>query len=181
MKTQRSIFLISIAIFSTTFFSSLSYAAETQVKTAMQTKSGLFKKLSDVRIDQIVELPYNISLISNIGKQVQVHNISEMQTNSNVLPEPRSLSDEFKSSFEYYNQREVLKTLSYKVGKGVCNYMEAVKVSDILVCFRKASENSSFLAPISKSGPRCVTTTSRLSHCYIFAHRVDDVVKAISE
>jgi len=59
--------------------------------------------------------------------------------------------------------------------------MEAIKVSDILVCYRKAQENSSLLAPISKSGPRCVTTMSKLDHCYIFAHQIDEVLKAIEE
>jgi hypothetical protein len=173
MKSFKTISLISFVL----FFCSTSYAASADKQ--MQTKTQLFKKLSDVNIDQVVELPYNFSLVSKIGKQVQVHNISKMQ--SGVLPEPTSLVEEFNSSFEYYNQREVLKSFSYRVGKGSCAYMEAIKVSEVLVCYRRAQENTSVLAPISRSGPKCVTTMSRLTHCYIFAHQIDDVLKAISE
>jgi hypothetical protein len=139
----------------------------------------LFKKLSDAGIDQIVELPYNRSLIANIGDQVQVHNISEMQDTPMQKPQPKSLSEVFRNSFEYNNQREVLPSLTYKVGSGKCAYMEAVKVSDVLVCYRRARVNSSVLAPISNRGPKCTTAMTQLSHCYIFAHKVDEVVRAM--
>ncbi|MGH1467821.1 MAG: hypothetical protein ACRBBP_02945 [Bdellovibrionales bacterium] len=58
--------------------------------------------------------------------------------------------------------------------------MEAIKVSEILVCYRKARENSSMLAPVSRYGPKCTTAMAQLSHCYIFAHNVDEVVRAIT-
>ncbi len=145
-----------------------------------QGMTQLFKKLSDAGIDKIVELPYNKSLVANIGKQVKVHNIVEMQDSPMRRPEPKSLLEEFQDSFEYYNEREVLPSLTYKVGDGNCAYMEAIKVNDVLVCYRRASENFSMLAPVHKYGPRCTTASSSLSHCYIFAHNVDEVVRAIA-
>lgn len=149
-------------------------------KSPYPNLTQLFSKLSDAGIDQVVELPYNKSLISQIGKQVKVHNIVEMQNGHLRRPEPQSLLEGFNASFEYHNQREVLPKLTYKVGKNSCAYMEAIKVSSILVCYRKARENSSMLAPVSRSGPRCTTAMAPLSHCYIFAHRVDEVIKALS-
>ena len=92
MKAFKNISLIGLVL----LFTSTSYASVTE----MRTKAQLFKRLSDVNIDQIVELPYNFSLVSKIGKQVKVHNISQMHTG--LLPEPTSLLEEFNNSFEYY-------------------------------------------------------------------------------
>lgn len=145
-----------------------------------QTKVNLFSKLSEAGINQIVELPYNESLISKLGDKVKVHNIVDMQNDPQTLPEPTSLRNEFQASFKYYTERKVIPSLTYKVGEDSCAYMEAVKVSDILVCYRKARSNFSALAPVHLIGPQCTTVMAELSHCYIFAHQVDDVVRAIS-
>ena len=114
-------------------------------------------------------------------QQVKVHDIEEMQDRPGVLPEPTNLLEEFNSSFESYGDRRVLPALSYKMGRGECNYMEAVKVSEVLVCFRRAHENASLLAPVNRygNGEACTTAAAPLSHCYIFAHQVDDVVAAL--
>jgi|GEM_PF-6881287 len=159
------------------FLSFTAFAAQ----GAYPNKTHLFSKLNQAGIDQVVELPYNKSLISNIGKQVKVYNIHEMESLAPHIPEAKDLGESFADAEEEHLQRNVLVKLTYKVGTGECEFMEAYKVSDVLVCYRKAYINDSFLAPISGRGPRCVTTTSRLSHCYIFAHRVDEVLRALSK
>lgn len=144
-------------------------------------KTELFQKLSNAGIDQVVELPYNKSLLANIGRQVKIHNIDKMQYKPDHLPKPKSLKEEFNQAFEYEADRNVIPSLTYRIGEGDCEYMEAVKISETLVCYRKAHQNSSMLAPVQNyNQSRCTTQLTDLSHCYIFAHSVDDVIRAIS-
>ncbi len=142
----------------------------------LRNKTQLFQRLSDAGIDQIIELPYNPSLIGAMAGQVRVHNIVEMQDHPNRLPEPTGLVQEYNASNEYYTQRQVLPQLSYRTGDGECQYKEAVKVNDILVCYKSAMHRHIRI----NTGPRCTTVESRLSYCVVFAHNVDDVVRAIS-
>ncbi|NQZ20059.1 MAG: hypothetical protein HRT44_12505 [Bdellovibrionales bacterium] len=147
--------------------------------SGLPTKTQLFQKLSDVNIDQVIEIPYNSSLLANLYSQVQVHNIAEMQDSPNRLPESRSILEEYNDSYEYHADREVVSELTYKRGQSRCSYYEAVKVSDTLVCYKPARSNSSALAG-NLPGPACTTVLQRLSHCFIFAHNVDDVIQAIT-
>ncbi len=63
-----------------------------------QNITQFFKKLSDAGINQVVELPYNKSLLASIGKQTKIHNIAEMQETPMRRPEPKSLMGEFRDS-----------------------------------------------------------------------------------
>ncbi len=142
----------------------------------LRNKTQLYQRLSDAGIDKIIELPYNPSLIGAMAGQVRVHNILRMQDVPNRLPEPTGLLQEYHSSNSSYPRRQVLPQLSYRTGNGECQYKEAIKVNDILVCYKSAMERHIRI----NTGPRCTTVESRLSYCVVFAHNVDDVVRAIS-
>ena len=145
-----------------------------------ESRGELFQKLADVGIDQVIELPYNRSMISKFGRQVRLHNIANMTHGQ--LPEPTNLREEFESSHESPMQREIKQALSYKVGKGRCDFMEAVKVSETLVCYKRAEatpmlgRSRTYMTIVSG----CMTAMSQLSSCFVFAHNVDDVVTALS-
>ncbi len=145
-------------------------------RSGFKSRTELFQQLSDAGIDQVIELPYNPSLIGAIAGQVKIHNILEMQDHPSELPRPSGLMDQYLSSHEYYSDRETIPALTYRTGNGLCSYKEAIKLNDVLVCYVGAVPRSIHIA----RGPACTTAASRLSHCYVFAHSIDDVVRAIS-
>lgn len=138
----------------------------------------LFQKLSDAGIDKVVELPYNTSIVALLNKQVRVHNIADMENNE--LPQSSSLLEEFHTSNSQYQGQQVLPELSYAVGEGACEYMEAVKVNETLVCYRRAHLGSVLATSPTSRVKTCGTHRAKLAHCYIFAHHVDDVIAALS-
>jgi len=148
---------------------------------AYPSQAGLFAKLNKAGIGQVVELPYNTSLVSTMSQQVKVYDIHRMDHYSTELPEGKSLGKSFSEASEFYDNKAVLPKLSYRLGKGECNYMEASQVRGILVCYKRAYKNNSVLAPVSQYGPKCLTVRSAVSHCFIFAHRVDEVLRALSK
>ena len=156
-------------------------AFKSALASQTDTRAELFKKLSDIHVDQVVEIPYNRSLISQLSAQVKIYSLE--LANEHYVPEPLSLLDMYNESTpERYGDRDLIPQLFYKVSDKPCGYYEAVRVSNTLVCYKRAYENSSMLALIQAfSDQRCTSTRSQLSHCYIFAHRVDDVVRAIEE
>ncbi len=135
-----------------------------------ESKGVLFKKLQQVRVDQVVEIPYNPSLVGALAGQMKFYNISEMQ--GTTAPKATRLRDEF-----YHDESAHVDALNYHTGKGRCDYKQAFKVNETLVCYVSANEPH-----IRRAGAQCETWGygKKVSHCFVFAHSVEDIVLALS-